>query len=199
MKKLQHSREGWLTEAAALIKDELFAPYWPIRESMKLKISVGFAPNRKADTKTIGVCLSSVCSEGGYNEIFISPSINDSLLVLATLVHEIIHAIDDCTSGHKGDFLRLMKISGLEGKPTATIPSEKLIIQLDDYINLLGDIPHDRVSLGSTKRQVGRNLKVSCETCCFKFNTSRSQIDFVLADNEYIECPSCHEEMTVND
>lgn len=187
------TREQWLNECADLIMNEIIHPVWIVRDSMSIKVSVGYAPNTKAGSKTIGVCLSSACSANGYNEIFISPVINDSLQVLGTLAHELIHAVDDCKNGHKGPFVNLMHKIGLEGKPTATVPSKALADHLAQFVDLLGPIPHAKVDLSTQKRQQNRNIKVQCsdESCGFKFNTSRAQINYVLELHGEVICPAC--------
>lgn len=190
------TREQWLEESTGLILDEILHPIWEVRSDLQIKVSVGYAPNTKTSSKVIGVCLSSGCSEAGYSEIFISPVINDSLQVLSTLVHEVIHAIDDCKSGHRGDFCKLGRKAGLEGKITATYAGETLRTELISIIDLLGDIPHAKVDLSTRKKQQNRNIKVWCDgaggiKCGFKFNTSRSQISYVIGSVGEIACPAC--------
>jgi hypothetical protein len=177
---------------------ELFTPITTIRSSMRIKVSVGYAPNTKANSNVIGCCLSSVCSGEGYNEIFISPTINDSSTVLATLAHEICHAIDDNKSGHRGEFARLARAVGLAGKLTATTAGDKLQPSIDEYIKIMGEIPHSAVDLSSKPRQKNRNLKVWCGSCGFKFNTSITQINHVIETAGCISCPACARDMHHN-
>lgn len=188
------TREQWLTEISDLIVAEIIAPHTAIRDDMALKLSVGFPPGCRPETNKIGVCFSSASSAKGYNEIFINPSIDDSLLVLETLTHELVHAVDDCKSGHKGAFARIARAIGLEGPLTATHGSEELKARLTEYIELFGDIPHASVNYSTRKRQTNRNRKVWCQ-CGFKFNTSRAQIDHVIDTVGAIVCPACTEIM----
>lgn len=191
------SREQWLSECADLILNEIIAPVWEVRGRLQIKVSVGYAPNTKTNSRVIGCCLSSVASSEGYNEIFISPMIDDSLLVLSTLAHEVVHAVDDNEHGHRGDFCTLARKIGLEGKITATVAGDTLRAHLKEYIELLGDIPHAAVDLSGQKRQVNRNLKVWCndDDCGFKFNTSKMQILKVLESAGEISCPGCGQAM----
>lgn len=191
------TREEWLQDSAEIIVCELLAPLTEIRSDLKIKTSVGFPPNTRTDSKVIGVCLSSKLSEDGYNEIFITPKIADSMLVLETLTHEVIHAVDDNKSGHTGAFKRLARAVGLEGQITATRASSELRERLNEIIDSLGPIPHCKVDIGASKRQTNRNLKVWCG-CGFKFNTSRTQIEKVLNLHDEIQCPHCHEAMETN-
>jgi hypothetical protein len=194
----ERTREEWLSECADLMLLELFTPITTIRSSMRIKVSVGYAPNTKANSNVIGCCLSSVCSGEGYNEIFISPTINDSSTVLATLAHEICHAIDDNKSGHRGEFARLARAVGLAGKLTATTAGDKLQTSIDEYIDIMGEIPHSAVDLSSKPRQKNRNLKVWCDSCGFKFNTSITQINHVIETAGCISCPACARDMQHN-
>ncbi len=68
----------------------------------------------------IGECWPRQASKAGYNEIFISPLIDNPVRALDVLTHELIHAIDDCQHGHRKEFSRIAKAVGLEGKPTST-------------------------------------------------------------------------------
>ena len=49
------------------------------------------------------------------NYIFISPSLDDPVEVLDTLVHELAHAVDDCEHKHGKEFAEIAKLVGLEG------------------------------------------------------------------------------------
>lgn len=193
------TREQWLNECGEMILDEIIRPVWNVRKNLKVKISVGFAPDTKSTSKTIGVCLPSAFSNEAFNEIYISPVINESLRVLDVLTHELIHAVDDCKSGHKGDFVSLMHKTGLEGKPTATTASPELTQKLSEYVGLFGHIPHAKVDLRAKPKQLNRNIKVLCASCGFKFNTSRTQIDHILSMQDEICCNACGEEMICPD
>lgn len=192
------TREQWLNECAELILDEIIRPVWTVREDLKIKVSVGFAPNSRPDSKRapIGFCLRSTCSEEGFSEIFIVPKINDSAQVLYVLAHELIHAVDDCKHGHKGPFVELARRIGLVGPATATVAGPELAAKLAQYIDMLGPIPHARVNLTSQAKQVNRNLLVRCDHCGFKFNTSKTQIEIVLMNHGRIECCNCARSMT---
>lgn len=188
------TREDWLQEAAELILLEVILPVYTPRETMQLKLSVGYPPNTKANSKIISCCMASHVSEGGFNEIFISPEINDSLQVLTALTHEIVHALVDCQGGHQGGFRKIAKRIGFEGRIAHAQAGRVLKAKLHDYITLLGAIPHSKINLSQVPRQTNRNLKVWCD-CGFKFNTSRTQIETVLNNHGLILCPNCQEAM----
>jgi len=190
------TREAWLTEISDLIVAELLAPVATIPHDLRLKISVGFPPGYRPESKTIGVCFNRAASKAGFNEIFISPVIADSMKVLATLVHELIHAIDDLKSGHRGEFKRIALAVGLEGKMTATTAGDALKEKLQRYIDIFGDIPHAQMNYSGKKKQKTRMIKVGC-LCGFSFRTSMAQIDFCVSQTGGIACPVCNHQMQV--
>lgn len=141
---MQLTREQWLTEISDLMLADLFLPCSAeIRADMRLKLSVGFPPGRK---KAIGFALASQASTEGYNEIFISPVNDESLVVLAVLAHEIIHAIDDCKSGHKGEFARIARAIGFVGKSLTAIDTRN--IQNELSVELLATLMVTLICLG---------------------------------------------------
>ena len=194
MSTRQLNREEWLTEISEQLIVDLFLPVTDIRDSMRLKLSVGFPPGCKPDTSVIGVCFASIASDDGFNEIFINPRISDSMAVLEVLVHELVHAIDDCQSGHKGEFSRIARAVGLEGKMTATNANPELRDKLRVYIDQYGDIPHAAINYNARKRQTNRQKKVWCG-CGFVFRTSASQINNCIELTGGICCPQCTEFM----
>ena len=176
-----NDREAWLIEAGDYISRDLLAP---IAERYNLPLppvrySVGFGVGtRGAATKTLGMCIARSASADSHNEIFISPIVSDSATVLATLVHELIHAFLDNADGHKGRFRALAVAVGLEGKMTATNAGPELTETLAGYIDLLGPIPHAAIDLEiAHKPQKSRMIKVSCTECGFHFRASRTQIE----------------------
>lgn len=184
------SREEWLTLCADMIMDEIIAPYYQPRTEMSIKISVGYAPNTRMNSRKVGVCFASRASSAGFNEIFISPEIQDSLFVLQVLIHECIHAVDDCENGHKGRFKDIFRAVGLTGKTTECGASESLQLKLSEYIDLFGDMPHAKIETSEIPKQVARNLKVACD-CGFKCNTSMTQYTSVIEQQGLFQCPAC--------
>jgi hypothetical protein len=184
------TREEWLGQMAdAIFADpELLGGH----EIPPIKLSVGFPP-RSRGGKVIGACMRRSVSEGRYNEIFISPTISDSILVAATLLHELIHALDDCESGHKGHFAKVAAKVGLNRPYTATTPNDELAARLNDLIDLIGPIPHAQVNLKAVKKQGTRQKKVHCTNCGWQFHTSRKQIDAMTMN----VCLSCGEHDTL--
>jgi hypothetical protein len=186
------NRENWLTEAAHIILDDLLMPrvdyFAPIYTKPPFRVSVGFTGARTS--KAIASCFVRAASQDKVNEIFVSPEHNNSLEVLASLTHELVHAIDDCESGHKNFFAKLARAAGLEGKLTATVAGDWLKNWLQqNIIAALGDIPHGKLELAKAKKKQGtRMIKIECHACTFSFRASQTQIAKLPTD---ALCPAC--------
>ena len=133
-------REQWLETAIELMKPH-FAESIPGVEFPKVRVSVGW-PGGKSGPRTIGQCWAPFTATDNVSQIFISPVLEDPILVLATLAHELIHAIDEVKSGHKGAFGVMARAIGLEGRLTATVPGEALSAVLATILEKLGAYPH---------------------------------------------------------
>jgi len=156
-------------------------------------------PSRRAFGKrkrTIGQCYPRSCSSAKVNEVFVSPTIDESIQVLATLVHELCHAIDDCKSGHGKDFVKIARAVGLEGKPTqcTAVEGTPLYDLLANYVKRWGEYPHSKIDVTKqTKKQTTRMIKIECECCGFKVRASRKVIQEI--EDEHFNCWSCGENL----
>jgi hypothetical protein len=135
------TREEWLHLAIDALRPEFEKIDFPLPE--KIHVSVGFGYGAKRESATIlGQCWASRVSEDGVNHIFISPEMNDAARVLDVLIHELVHAADDCASGHKGAFAKAAKALGLTGKMTATVATPELTEKLRELAKGLGPYAH---------------------------------------------------------
>jgi hypothetical protein len=138
------TREEWLHQAIEALRPEFEKIEFPLPE--KIHVSVGFGYGAKRESATIlGQCWPTVLSEDSVNHIFISPEMNDSARVLDVLIHELVHAADNCKSGHKGDFAKHAKALGLTGKMTATVATPELAETLKALAEKIG--PYDHAKL----------------------------------------------------
>jgi len=127
-----------------------------------VKVTCGWAAGKLS---ALGQCFPRTYSAAGVNEIFISPSMDDAPRVLDVLVHELIHASDDCVSGHKGHFAKVARNLDLEGKLTATSAGPKMRATCEYVVSLIGPYPHARIDFSQRKKQTTRMLKHECEAC----------------------------------
>ena len=160
------NRETWLEQANAKIQERIFDEAC-LNIPKDVKISVGFPLGYRAGCKneTVGVCHPRSHSDAGVNEIFINPTRDDGLEILGTLVHEDIHAIDDCQDGHGSKFRSMALACGLTGQMRATTNSPELEEKLQQIILELGEYPHSKVR-AYKKKQSARMLKHVCENEC---------------------------------
>jgi len=167
------AREEWLQASLNGLK-ELFTEIG--EDGPDVYVSVGYPKGARGKGKTIGQCHPAVLSGDDKAHIFIHPCLTDSVKVLAVLAHELIHAIDNCESGHKGRFARVAKAFGLEGKMTETTPSAPLVERLNTLVTLLGEYPHALLK-ESGKKQSTRMIKCECYSCGYIARTSSKWIE----------------------
>lgn len=168
------TREEWLHRATDQLQS-LFPEAIP-----QVRIGVGF-PSSRAFSKTrrrVGECWRSEASEDKSHEIFISPLVHDNIEVLGILAHELIHAIDNCKSGHRGAFKRMATEIGLEGKMTATVVGDALRVRLERIIANLGPYPHAKMDPIIRRKQSTRLLKLECPSCGYVIRTTLKWIQY---------------------
>lgn len=182
-------REAWLHKAIKALTP-MFAEKG-INLPPKVQVSCGF-PGGGSARKRIGECWNTNAAGDGVNHIFISPRLEQPVIVLATLIHELIHAADNCENGHKAPFKSMAVAMGLEGKMTATVPGDELIETLKGVAEKLGDYPHKALSADvAGKKQTTRMLKAVCIAggSDYKVRLTRKMVD----EYGFPKCP-CHDE-----
>jgi hypothetical protein len=160
------TREEWLQQLVGLLRPH-FKEYVGQEIPEKVHVSCGW-PSRKAMARKrrfVGQCFPRRMSRGEFNEIFVSPVKSDPVEVAAIIVHELIHAVDDCVNGHKGKFIELAAKAGLVRPWTQTSPNEALVGVLKEMIEKLGAYPHsalDKTAFEDEKKPGSRLIKVVC-------------------------------------
>lgn len=185
------TREAWLQAAVVLLAPIFRGAGHPLPDRL-IKVACSW-PGVGSARKRIGECWSSKASAIGATEIFISPVIADPVAALDILTHELCHAIDDCASGHRAAFVRVARVVGLEGKPTATHAGDVLRLKLAHIAEELGTYPHATLSLAGRKKQTTRMVKVSCPDCDGVFRTTQKWID----EADHLTCPFCRSDEVV--
>ena len=145
----------WLHKAVELLDKEFFDGHGYALPK-KLRCSCGF-PKGKGDT--IGQCWNPALAADETTHMFISPVLDDPIQVLATLLHEMIHAVLGTEEGHGKTFKKLMKEFGLVGKATATYcePGTDLHRKLSSMVTKLGKYPH-KALVPRTKEGTGKSM-----------------------------------------
>lgn len=175
------TREAWLLAAV-----EAVAPIFTEQgvDLPAIHVSVGWPGGRGKKNAVIGQCWKRSQSADDINHLFISPVLGDAARVIDVLMHELVHAVDDCESGHRGAFARIAKSVGLEGKMTATTASPALAAKLQAIVGELGEYPHAVLAgqgggADSPKKQGTRMIKledVDCG-CGYSVRTTQKWID----------------------
>lgn len=142
-----------------------------------VKVSTGF-PGGRGGKKAIGSHWHPNASDDKIGSIFISPVIDDSLKVIATLMHECVHASVGNEAKHGEKFRECAELIGLEGKMTATYAGSKLESQIEKYVKAHGPYPHAKLNLemNPTKKQSTRMIKMECTQCGFICRASLTKI-----------------------
>lgn len=180
------TREEWLHAAANVIR-EWFPEEFPVPE--KIRLSVGFAKGAK--TNSIGWCYRKSAAEDEIHQIFVSPSLTDTVEILAVLVHEMVHAATD-GHGHDKVFGKVARALGLEGKLTATVAGEELAKDLKELATDLGDFPHGKLTHVKTFKGKHNKYqtKLVCQSCPFEIpSVARKKLE------EFGAPEHCGEEM----
>ena len=182
--------EQYLNLAADYLYADLILPETNATRP-KLRISRGWPKGTRSSAKgrVLGACHPRSHSSDQHNEIFISPAIDDTIQALETLAHELLHASDDCVSGHRGAFKRWATQIGLVGKMTATSAGPELREFLQDFVNENGPMPAHKLDDTQRPKQGTRMLLVSCMDCEFKFRTTATHIRNFA---EIPQCPCCN-------
>ena len=157
-------RETWLLAAIEAVRPMFLAKRHVIPDC---QVSVGFAStgNRSGH---IGQCWSTGSSAAKVNQIFISPALSDPFEVLDTLVHELIHAVDDCQHKHGKEFKKIALSLGLKGPMRSAGAGPDLIPKLQVLALQLGPYPHAQLQV-PRKTVFRRNRpRAKCKTCGYQ-------------------------------
>ena len=190
------TREEYLQKAKDELNSRVFkqAGY----EIPEVKISCSWALGTAVkNKKTLGQCVPRSWSKANINEIMIVPTVDDSVEVIDTLAHELVHAIDDCQSGHGAGFKKICLAVGLNGasKMTQACAGEELKATIKDIVKDIGLYPHNELKINQRKKQTTRMLKVSCTECDFSYRTSRKNINMITNH----VCNGCGEETLIEE
>jgi len=190
---LAAQREAWLTKATKMI-----ATKWAklgVTVPADVALSCGF-PGGGSVFRRIGECWPRGRSGKGVNQIFISPVLEATKMVLDVLGHELLHAADDCKSGHGAGFTKLSVMVGYSGgkHSAATSVAAKEFIALMSV--RLGAYPHGAVKLVKKEKKSSNGLhKFFCEEHGDVLYSTSKMVDV----HGVPKCRECGEEMALHD
>ncbi|MDP9164527.1 MAG: SprT-like domain-containing protein [Actinomycetota bacterium] len=133
-------RDLWLAEATGLMRAYFSRNGLPLPS--KVYVSVGATVSRPASgLSAIGECFPRRGSSCDGPRVVIDHKVTDAQVVLAVLVHELIHAADDCVSSHGPWFCSWARVLGLVGDADATQAGPRLHTTLRAMRTQLGAYP----------------------------------------------------------
>ena len=154
------TRDTWFQEATDLLRPLFIAAGASIPAKVRISVTV---PTKG---RTLGCNYYGEFLEDGINQIFIEAGESDPVQVLATLVHELIHACLKSSDKHGKAFKRIAIPVGLLGPMRSTTSSPELATVLGAIVKIIGPYPHCPLEASTgRKKQTVRNLKFGCEPC----------------------------------
>lgn len=166
-------RQRWLEAATSELRK--YAMHAGFDLPAKLRISIGWAKGNAE--KTLGQCWAVEASSDGHVEIFISPKMKDTTEIIATILHELVHAIAGHKAGHRGAFKSTALALGLEGKMTCTSAGAAVVDFAEAFIKKHGKYPAGTLSDARLKKQTTRLIKCECSTCGYIARVTAKWID----------------------
>lgn len=159
------NRESWLLAAV-----EALRPIFSKKNHVVPKnclVSCGFA-STGTRSHHIGQCWSTQSSSNDLNQIFISPTLDDPIEVLDTLVHELVHAVDDCEHKHGKEFKKIALDVGLKGPMRSASAGPELRAQLEVISKALGPYPHGKLKVTHRMRINRSRPRAKCPICNYQ-------------------------------
>lgn len=184
------NRESWLEEAVKVLKPLFVKAEMPCPD---VRVSCGFPSVGALSPKKrrIGECWDGLMSKDGKPQLFISPLLVETGSaggVLATLVHEMVHAAIGNKAGHGPKFKKAMVKIGLEGKPTSTTANSVLVEHFQDILTRMENYPHSELILTKERKvQTVRMHKCECPECGYTIRLAKKWLDVGIPD-----CPASH-------
>jgi hypothetical protein len=168
------NRESWLQSAVK----EVSLLFRSVGYSVpKVQISVGFTGSGK-HTNSIGECWPTVLALDNVNHIFITPTLDEPVQILEVIVHELVHAIDDCNHKHGQEFKLIATKIGLEGPMRATTAGATLSIELHRVAKLLGKFPHKKLKLREKRLFMRKRPSAECPKCEYRVPMLKLYLQF---------------------
>jgi hypothetical protein len=89
-------------------------------------------------------------------------------VVLDTLVHELVHAVDDCEHKHGKEFKKIAISLGMVGPMRSAGAGPALKAQLAELAQQLGPYPHGGLHISTRLVQRSPRPRAKCKDCGFE-------------------------------
>ena len=189
-KNQQQQREEWLNRAT-----NLFRIHWAtlgVKVPKDVQLSCGF-PGGGSIHRRIGECWPRSRSTKKIIQVFISPVIDNPIRALDILGHELLHAVDDCASGHGRVFTKNSGRVGYSGGKHSSAETTVAKMHLALMAKTLGKYPHGAVVLNKKIAKESSGLhKFECVEHGDVIYSTAKKVDEFGAPR----CRECNAEMT---
>lgn len=159
------TREEWLLAAVEAVRPLFEEKRHDIPKDCQ--VSCGFA-STGTRSHHIGQCWSKASSSHERNQIFISPALHEPFEVLDTLVHELVHAVDDCQHKHGKEFKKIALSLGMVGPMRSAGAGPELKAKLEVIAMALGPYPHGKLRVVQRSPISRSRPRAKCPTCGFQ-------------------------------
>ncbi len=174
----EKTREAWLLNAVEKLKPLFKKQGYDVP---KVQVSCGFTSTGK--NRHAGECWATTASLAAMNQIYISPKYDDAVEVMDILVHELVHALDNCQHKHGAEFKKIALAVGLEGKMRSAAAGAKLKNELTDIAKNLNPYPHVKLNLPTSVRVYKPRPKARCSECGYEIG--------ILKKWQHLGAPMC--------
>ncbi len=158
------TREAWLVAAIDLLTPLFAAKGYALPPC---QVSCGFA-STGTRSGHVGQCWSTNSASNALNQIFISPTLKTAYEVIDTLVHELVHAIDDCEHKHGKEFKKIALKMGMKGPMRSAEAGPELKVTLTAILDKLGPYPHGHLKVSMREAARRDRPRAKCSTCGYQ-------------------------------
>ena len=161
----QHTtREAWLLAAIELLRPLFAGKGFSVPPC---QVSCGFA-STGTRSGHVGQCWSTKSASNELNQIFIAPTLKSAYEVLDTLVHELVHAVDNCENKHGKEFKKIALKIGMKGPMRSAEAGPELKVILITLLDTLGPYPHGHLKVGMRKAPRRDRPRAKCKHCGYQ-------------------------------
>jgi predicted Zn-ribbon and HTH transcriptional regulator len=161
----QHTtREAWLLAAVELLRPLFAAKGFSVPPC---QVSCGFA-STGTRSGHVGQCWSTKSASNELNQIFIAPTLKSDYDVIDTLVHELVHAVDNCENKHGKEFKKIALKMGMKGPMRSAEAGPELKATLTSLLDTLGEYPHGHLMVGMRKATRRDRPRAKCKHCGYQ-------------------------------
>jgi len=165
--------DTWLDSALQEVKD-LFVEYG--YKVPAVKVTLGFT-SKGLRSSTVGECWPRKASTSNVNHIFISPANTSSESIISTLIHECIHAIDNCEHGHGKEFKKIALDIGFKLPMRSTPAGEELQSRIEKIVGRIGEYRDSTIKATHQPRLRKPPARATCSKCGYSVSMLKQFLD----------------------